>query len=41
MDGERKNVEKAKEVYADTVADFDKQIFDLQSLIASLSREQV
>lgn len=41
LNNERKNVEKAKEAYSNTIADFDQQIFDLQRIIANLNQEQV
>jgi len=41
LENEKKNLEKAKEAYSNTVADFDKQIFDLQSVIAKFNQEQV
>ena len=41
LENEIRNVAKAKEAYTNTVADFDRKILNLKTMISSMNQEQV
>lgn len=41
LENERRNVQKAKEAYANTVSDFDRKIVNLKTMIGNMRQEEV